>query len=254
MKSTTIITASMFAKNILDYKTNIFDELSKSVQFETITTGRKGATIVDATSSLVPLVRTTTAYNTPVQPFTKIHNSIITNIQHLHKDAKFNNALVELYDHTYLTMGYHSDQALDLAEDSYICLFSCYNTPNPNDVRTLKIKNKTTGTHSEIVLDHNSIVLFSIATNAQHLHKIVLENPTSTTDQWLGITFRLSKTFIQFINKVPYLYPTNKVLRMATDAEKKEFYKCRSAENKNTFYKYPLIEYTISPSDLITLA
>ena len=40
------------------------------------------------------------------------------------------------------TMKYHSDQALDLADNSYICIFSCYD--NPINLRTLRIKNKLT--------------------------------------------------------------------------------------------------------------
>ncbi len=35
-------------------------------------------------------------------------------------------------------MKYHSDQSLDLNENFYICLFSCYNDPNTKDLKFKK--------------------------------------------------------------------------------------------------------------------
>lgn len=77
-------------------------------------------------------------------------------------------------------------------------------------------------------------MLFSIDTNNQHLHK--------SNTRWLGITFRLSKTYIKFLDNVPYVN--------GTEEEKKKFYKLRSLENKTVGYKYPEITYTISGTDL----
>ena len=54
----------------------------------------------------------------------KIHYDIIENIKKISGiDVKLNNALIEIYGSKYCTMGYHSDQSLDLDEKSYICIF-----------------------------------------------------------------------------------------------------------------------------------
>ena len=73
-------------------------------------------------------------------------------------DVYFNNALLEMYDKDYVTMGEHSDQAQDLDLDSYICLFSCYNNIETKDIRSLKIKNKTDTIQVECLLDEKKLV------------------------------------------------------------------------------------------------
>ena len=260
-----IFNAIMFAKFIIDYQTNIFKELSKSIDFEDITNGRQGAVLVDIklSSKIIPIVRTTTSYNKPAQQFLPIHYDIIENIKKVTKfdGLEFNNALIEIYDSKYRSMKYHSDQSLDLADDSYICIFSCYD--NPIDIRKLKIKEKTTGECLDILLENNSVVLFSLSTNSKYLHKIILESNTSN-NKWLGITFRLSKTFIKFVDEIPYFikfvdeipyfYTNNKILRTAnSEDEKKEFYKNRSKENLNVGHNYPEFDYTISVSDVLSV-
>jgi hypothetical protein len=148
-------------------------------------------------------------------------------------------------------MGYHSDQALDLKPDSYICLFSCYeNQVVSSDIRKLKIKKKGPNNKEECInLDNNSIVLFSLNTNSNYLHKIILD--TKSSNKWLGITFRLSKTFIHFINEIPYFHQSENILKMANKMEEKQYYSCRSKENMNKEYEYPNIDYTISIGDTI---
>lgn len=244
----------MFDKYILDFETNIFERLQDSCQFEDITVGRKGANLVDDNDGLIPLVRTTTSYDKPVQAFTAIHHYIIEKIKTI-VNASFNNALIEIYDDKYRSMGYHSDQALDLADDSYICIYSCYDDPTDiNSVRKLKIKNKISNEHYDLSLDHNSIILFSVSTNRNHLHKIVLDSTSNGKTRWLGITFRLSKTFIKFINEIPYFYPQlTTILRMANNEEKKEFYKMRGKENSTIDFTYQRIDYTLSVSDTLNI-
>ena len=260
----------MFTQFVVDFETNKFDELSKSVQFDTKEnkSGRKCVTLVDDKNSLIPIVRTTTIYNKAAQRFVPIHYDIIENIKKVsnNHNLQFNNAMLEIYNSNYRHMKYHSDQSLDLANDSYICLFSCYDSASPSHKRKLKIKEKQIIEKkiitSEIILEHNSVVLFSVDTNSKWLHKIGLENtksndqpfadksqPFADKGQWLGITFRLSKTFIKFIDNVPYL--NTKILKMANEEEKKELMKCKSLENCNVGYKYPEINYSISPSDLL---
>jgi hypothetical protein len=70
-------------------------------------------------------------------------------------------------------------------------------------------------------------------------------------DKWLGITFRLSKTYIEFVNEISYFYKTDKKLKLANEEETKEFYKMRQTENKSINFEYPEINYTISESDLL---
>jgi hypothetical protein len=134
----------------------------------------------------------------------------------------------------------------------YICIYSCYNNPLTTDIRRLIVKNKVTQTCTEIALDHNSVVLFSLDTNRKHQHKIVLQS-SSSDDQWLGITFRKAKVFIHFINEIPYFSHNNTRLTLAYKEQRTDFYKCRRLENANTDYVYPEITYTISPSDCLQL-
>lgn len=233
----------MFNKKILEFNFNTFNKFTENVNFEDICKGRKGAVLVDSRDK-IPLVRTTTKYNNSVQLFTNNHNELIEKLP-----GKFNNALIELYTPQYSKMGFHTDQALDLQDDSIICLFSAYKTTEYN-IRKLKIKNKINGKITDILLDHNSIVYFSININSEHLHQIILENKEYTNDEWLGITFRLSKTFIKFVNEIPYFIDTDKKLYLANNDEKKKFYKYKSSENKLIKYIYPKIYYTISKSDI----
>lgn len=251
----------MFTKFIIDYQTNIFEALSKSTKFENVTKGRKAANVIDYSDNLIPMVRTTTSYNESPQRFLPIHYDIIENIKMTSKieGLELNNALIEIYDFQYHNMGFHSDQALDLAENSYICIFSCYNNhpTDINNIRKLIIKEKATEKYSEISMEHNSIIIFSTETNKKHVHKIVLGTNTPNTKNtvWLGITFRLSKTFIQFISEIPYFYPRNKILRLANknDVEWCEFMKYKGIENMKIGYDYHEIDYTISVSDTLPI-
>jgi hypothetical protein len=243
----------MFTKYTLDLEANIFESLLKSVDFEDITKGRKSANLVDIKDELIPLVRTTTQYQKPNQPFTNIHYDLINNIKQVteNKDLKFNNAMIELYSYEYYKMGFHTDQSLDLDDKSFICVFSCYNDPNTKSLRKLVIKNKVTKQTHSIMMEHNSIILFSVATNKQHVHKIVLEL-SSSKNLWLGITFRFSKTIIQFINEIPY-FSNKQILTLTNKDQLNEFRKYKRAENDNVDFVYPEINYTLSPGDLIPL-
>lgn len=245
----------MFIQNNLNLQSNLFTELSESVQFENIIKGRVGTNIVDCSNNLIPIVRTTSIYNKPAQKFSLIHKNLITQIKNISQinNLEFNNGLVEIYTNEYKTMGFHSDQALDLEPNSYICICSFYSNELTQDIRKLQIKNKTTNEESEIILTHGSIVMFDTNTNQNYLHKIILDTNYDINTQWLGITLRLSKTLIHFINEVPYFYNSNKELRLANENEKKEFYSLRSKENKTIGFVYPELDYTISRSDLMNI-
>ena len=96
-------------------------------------------------------------------------------------------------------MGFHTDQALDLKDELFICLFSCYNDPDTKSLRKLVVKNKSTNNSFDIKLEHNSVIIFSVKTNREYLHKIILDSSESK-DLWIGATFRYSKTSIYFSN------------------------------------------------------
>jgi len=264
--------ASFYSFNLLKNERDLskdisFTSLKESIDFEDVCKGRKGAILVNPVNESIPIVRTTTNYATPVQQFTEKHYKLIKIIKNVIKASRdeneseftidFNNAMIEIYDSIYHKMGFHTDQSLDLQDDSYICLFSCYEKP-PINPRKLKIQNKTTKECSEVVLNNNSIAVFSTKTNHHHIHKIVLDNYLKEPDnKWLGITFRLSKTFVNFIDGKPHFSGSKsnlagKELRIASHSEKKEFYKHKSNENaQNGVYEYPEIDYTISQSDLM---
>lgn len=252
-----------FQKIILPFENNLFNELLHSADFEITGKGRLGNHLVDVKEKGVPIVRTTTIYNIPANQFSVLHQSIIASLNaEIQKNSinnlskvDFNNALIEVYDSNYATMKYHSDQALDLEEGSYIGLFSCYENPeelSEKNLRKLKVKDKATDEEFDIVLNHNSVVLFPLSANTAFLHKIILESvpkqKTPESNKWLGITFRKSKTFIQFEDNMPR-FSNGELLELADEDQKTEFYKLRGQENFTMDFIYPELLYTLSISD-----
>ncbi len=201
----------------------------------------------------VPLVRTTTRYGSPTQRFRAVHERLAQQIQERAAPAVgFNNALIENYTNAYKTMGSHSDQALDLAGESLIAVFSCYRDPEAGPSRKLIFESKRSGGERfEIPLAHNSVVAFSVDANRRLRHKIVLDTPVPSVDNpWLGVTFRTSKTFVRFHDGHACL-PHGARLTLADDEQKGEFYRMRRRENNETDFTYPLLAYTVSESDLM---
>lgn len=281
----------MFYKINLNIDKNLFNEINNSYNFDDVTKGRKGTTILkpiidkNNIELLTPIVRTTTIYNKPFQIFNKTINDIVNkinnkfnnkynnknnyelkNVNEIKNNLNLNNALLEVYNYKYKKMKFHSDLALDLQDNSYIALYSCYNNINvdDNNKRKLVIKNKETNEiEDKIILEHNSVILFSVETNSKYLHKIVLEHNNKIDEkiEWLGLTFRESKTFIRYINNhdehnkniyKPIFNDNNNELKLANENEKKEFYKLRSEENCSVCkYNYPNINYSISPAELL---
>ncbi len=254
----------------IDYS---FDSLTTDIKFEHVTVGRQGAILVDLSLNQIPVVRTTTQYLEPAQEFSQSIQDLIERFRsQVTPGLRFNNVLAEVYDTKYRTMSYHCDQAMDLDNESWIGIFSSYSNPLTKSLRKLVIKQKLiedinninliekkkTKSKSQnedldsiqITLDNHSLVLFSVATNKSYLHKIILDNIEGPDDHWLGLTFRLSKTFIKHIKNNVLIVP-DRILRLADDTEKKEFYKCRGMENRLIDYMYPIMDVTISPSDLM---
>lgn len=241
---------------MLDRRDDIFWKLSHANDFETLSLCdmpiRQGATLVtlkdeDALSS-IPIVRTTTSHKIPSQRFRAVHSGIIEEIKRRCESDSvyihFNNAMAEIYDSRYTKMGFHSDLSLDLAPDSYICIYSCYEDEREPNPRRLITKDKTTGETSEIAMEHNSAIIFSTSTNEKYLHKIVTGSNV-TQSKWLGVTFRLSKTFIRYLDGTPYI-DDQTVLTLATEQERNEFLRHKSLENKRVGYRYPEIHYTLN--------
>lgn len=233
---------------------NLFAELSASALLEDVGKGRRGAVIAKIDEARgVPLVRTTTRYSSPTQRFRAVHERLAQQIQERAAlSVGFNNALIENYTNAYKTMGSHSDQALDLADESFIAVFSCYQHPEASPPRKLIFESKGSGGEKfEIPLAHNSIVAFSVDSNRRLRHKIVLDTPVPTADnQWLGVTFRTSKTFVRF-HDGHACFPQGVRLMSADEEQKGEFYRLRRRENNETDFTYPLLTYTISESDLM---
>lgn len=253
---------SRLSDEILSYalppEENFFAELSASARLEDMGKGRRGAVLTRADETDgVPLVRTTSRYSSPAQRFRAVHEQLAQRIQERIQEraalpAGFNNALIESYTNAYRTMGGHSDQALDLAEPSFIAVFSCYQHPESGPPRKLIFESKEhEGEKSEIPLAHNSIVAFSVESNRRLRHRIVMDAPVGTPDnQWLGVTFRTSKTFLRFRDGHAYL-PQGARLMSADDEQRREFYRLRRRENHETDFVYPPVAYTVSESDLM---
>ncbi|MFI5984740.1 hypothetical protein ACIBEA_28190 [Streptomyces sp. NPDC051555] len=201
----------------------------------------------------IPLVRTTTSYSAPAQYFRPVHERLAERIQERAAlSAGFNNALMESYTNAYATMGGHCDQALDLADASFIAVFSCYQFPDASPSRKLIFESKECGGGTfEIPLAHGGVVAFSVDSNRRFKHKIVLEAAARAVDNpWLGVTFRTSKTFVRFRDGHAYL-PQGVRLLSADEEQRREFYRLRRRENSETDFFYPPLSHTVSESDLI---
>lgn len=240
---------------------NIFEDFEQKTLFDQITIGRIGSISVDTKNGTIPIIRSTTNYNTPTQYFSKLHYHIIEEIKkemnrvYQINNLEFNNAMNEIYNSQYYKMGFHSDQSIDLADNSYICIFSCYENPNKNtNVRKIIVQKKDDKTDcAEIILENNSVVIFSTDTNEQYIHKIVMDYDIKNENRWLGITFRLSKTFIHFIDDIPYFCDRNVQLKLATDDERKQFMRNKHTENSKICKDDAIIDYTLSIGDLLRL-
>ncbi|MFE7097078.1 alpha-ketoglutarate-dependent dioxygenase AlkB [Streptomyces erythrochromogenes] len=230
---------------------DLFAELSASAHLEDVGKGRRGATLTRVDEKGVPLVRTTTQYGTPTQRFRAVHEWLAQRIQERAAiSVGFNNALIECYTNAYRTMGSHSDQALDLADDSFIAVFSCYRHPEVNPRKLVFESKDSVSDGFEIPLTHNSVVVFSVESNRRFKHRIVLDTVPTVDNQWLGVTFRTSKTFLRFRDGQAYL-PQGARLTSADDEQKREFYRLRRRENNETAFTYPPLTYTVSESDLL---
>ncbi len=248
--------ADEFRQYALPAVGELFEELLRSVRFEDVGKGRQGAVLVKVDEARgVPIVRTTTQYELPAQRFLPVHTRLARMIQaRASLPLAFNNALIENYTNAYATMGPHSDQALDLQPGTSIALYSCYEHPERvSSQRTLVVQAKAPGGERfEIPLRHGGVVVFSLSTNRRFKHKIVLDRSRPQPEnRWLGVTFRTSGTFLRYGQGPQALLEDGSPLTLADEARRREFYKLRGRENKETDFVYPRLSYTISASDLL---
>lgn len=224
------------------------------IRFEsTKTKGRQGTVLVQPDKRGTPIVRMTDSFTTPTQQFPLAYSKLNQQIQEIgNLGIPFNNALVETYTNEYAKMGFHSDLALDLDEKSTIAVVSCYQYPERQTLRKLIVEPKNGQPSFEIPLAHNSVVIFSVATNSQYRHKIVLDSKQAKITEentWLGITFRVSKTFITDAH-----FEDGTPLTLADDVQRQTFYTLRGKENRETNFSYPFWPYTLSPQDLLPVS
>ncbi len=244
--------AEGFAVYSLPTTGDLFEELLASVQLEQVGKGRAGAVLTLTEEHRVPLVRTTTCYGLAAQPFAAPHLRLARQVRERASLAlDFNNALFEHYTGAYTTMAAHSDQALDLAEGSSIAVFSCYQQAT-GPVRELRIEAKGAGGEPFAVpLLHHHAVVFTLETNRQFRHKIVLPSAARAPENpWLGITFRTAKTFVRYVDGRAYLLDGSP-LTQANEDQRREFLQLRARENREPDFTYPALAYTLSASDLL---
>lgn len=229
-----------------------FEELRASIRFEDVANGRKGAVLLAPVEQLgVPIVRTTTRYVEPAQCYGALHRHIAEQIKTVAAlEHSLNNALAELYSNTYAKMGFHCDQAIDLEPCSNIAILSRYRYPDRGDsVRRLVVESKSGGQRFDIQLHHNTVVVFSLATNQQFRHKIVLDRSRNPLEnEWLGLTFRTSNTFVHYGDTARF--SDGQPMTLANETEEQDFFQLRARENRESHFVYPRLTYTISPSDL----
>jgi hypothetical protein len=227
-----------------------FDALLASVRWDDVARGRRGAVLVQPDADgAVPIVRTTTAYRAPAQPFRPVHAHLAHAVRRVAAlSADFNHALIEHYTPAYATMKHHSDQALDLAEDSSIAVLSCYRDPARPSRRLLVRPKQPGGSPFELVLAHASVVTFSLATNRRFTHAIVPCAGAPAND-WLGVTFRVATTRVRFVDGHARL-ADGTPLTLADDDQRRAFLALRRRENAELDFTYPPLSYTISESDL----
>jgi hypothetical protein len=225
-----------------------FELLLASARFEELGKGRRGTVLVDVDEAgAIPIVRTTTQYRAPAQPFLEIHRRLAQAIRP--PDAPpFNNALIEHYTTAYSTMKRHSDQALDLADASSIAIYSCYRDPHRPSRRLIVKAKELEGATFEVPLAHGSVVAFSLDTNRRFTHTIALA-PRAADNDWLGLTFRTSKTFVRVVDGQP-CFANGTRLTLADEDQRRGFFQMRRRENEEMTFVYPAITYTISESDL----
>lgn len=232
---------------------DLYAALSAAARLEDVGKGREGAVLTEVDPERgVPIERTTPRYARPAQVFSPVHARLARRVEEATSlPTRFNHCLFERYTDAYATMGAHSDQALDLAEGSFIAIVSAYQHPALAPTRRLMVASKEhDGAEVEIPLTHHGVVVFSTEDNRLFRHRIVLAAPARAPENpWLGVTFRTSKTFALY-REGRALLADGLPLALADEAQRREFFQLRRRENREVDFVYPPLAYTLSESDL----
>jgi len=220
---------------------------TSDIELEPVARGRAGAIVAWRDGDRVPLVRGTTRYTRatrmPPQALCDLARAVETAAD---VAIPFNNALVERYTGEYRNMRAHSDQAQDLQANSVIAVWSWYRNPHLPPSRAIRVRPKLTDQAETVVpLEHGHALIFDLAYNAAHLHRIT--GDTGTDDnEWTGVTLRASGTYLR-----NGMFSDGRALRLATAEEEAVFFACRKRENSRSDFEWPLFDFTVSPGDLI---
>ncbi len=226
-----------------------YDDIYNEIIWDPATRGAcvEQSILVQPENDQVPIVRSTYAPKYQIIPphCKSILKAAQIVLEQNQSHVVFNNVLAECYQAEKRRMAFHTDQALDLKDDTFICLYSIYNDESEPNLRKLVVRNKTTQVVEEIALLHKSIVVFSTNTNRHFLHKIVSPNERPTSSEWIGLTFRCSKTSIIELNGRLWTSDGNP-LDIASDEQLKEFYANKKQENKQINFQWPNTPYVVN--------
>lgn len=234
----------MFQKHLLDCQNDVFSELLHSHPWTDLSPDRKAAMLVSPKPDSIPIVRTTCP-TVACWVFQSVHLRLMQAVDIAScRSHSFNNAMAEVYGPGYTKMRYHTDCALDLENDSRICIFSCYEEKGDHP-RKLVIRDKVNGEVQEILMDHLSVIVFDVRANSRHVHKIVSDG-SRTRGRWLGLTMRTSKTFVTGQPHGLVFRNDGLTMTAATEDEKRWFFELKKFENKSPDFKYPDIRFSLA--------
>lgn len=222
---------SFFELEVRIADTSLFTALACSVPLERVARGRCAAVLVKEQEPS-PVFRTTTSYRLPPSFFQPIHMRVVEAIRGVFREADFNHAMLEHYSSECRTMAEHTDQAQDAEEGSWFAIFGCYRDAQA-PCRELQIRNKQTGERQTIPMGDRCVVLFNTESNRRHVHKITGDA------EWMALTLRLSKTRL------------TSGMRLANPAEVGEMRRLKGIENRDACFTWPVLNYTLSPGDLL---
>lgn len=230
----------MFCKYRLEYWNDAFQEFFHAHAWTNLSHDRRAAMLVLPDADFIPIVRTTCP-TVSCWCFGLVHLRLMQAIDSASGNAhSFNNAMAEVYDPEYTKMRFHTDCALDLEDDSEICIFSCYEDECDHP-RTLVTRDKESGKVEEMSMDHLSVIIFDVGANSRHVHKIVSNGCKA---RWLGLTLRTSKTFVTR-QSVVFRHDGSK-MTAATEHDRSMLFKLKGQENKLSSFKYPHIQFSLA--------
>ena len=121
--------------------------------------------------------------------------------------------------------------------------------------RKLVVQAKTDAqeTH-EILLQPNSVVVWSLEANRNFRHQIVLTDPNGNNqdNQWMGFFFRTSSTPIHYQDNCAYFANGVPLILLEGDRACSTTHRLRELENEGAGFLYPsCMMSTISPGDLL---